>query len=1825
MENENLKLFNPIAYSNQVVKQFLRYQLTKYKFRDQKLSEQLRNLISFDAVKNSKLLAGPYISIDKPFKIGSSLKQLAKDGIIHQGLANAVPFSRLYQHQEDALKAISGGKSCIITTSTGSGKTESFLYPILNKCFHERDKEGKKEKPGVIAVLIYPMNALANDQLDRIRELLCGTGISFGIYTGQTPRSRDEIQEEYKHAETKMDFKKIRQTSGYNFKIFPKEEKITRDDIAANPPKILITNIYQLEYLLTRPKDTEIFTQRPLEYIVLDEAHSYAGILGAETAILLRRLISISKNLSGSDKDHKTIKIASSATLSDKKNPEMVKEFIYKLMGADKSETQIISEVYETQFWERKSEILYYDKPLQNPRQVFDTLIEGVDKARGPDQIHAAITKVLNGIEDRVSLPKNYQDGLFQFLKMNEYVNKMGEVLHQPVHIVEAVKKVQKSLGRKTKTEDDIFELLLYLALGAIAEKGDAPLIRSKLHYFIRGMQGVVATIVKESAKNSPKIKLYFSGNQVRELEEFKEDPGRISFPVLTCRICGQHYFELQVAKVNNGDESENLSFDQSFSEGEDGYFPTVDNESEQIGQRILITDRIIDFEGNDEKSGNGKQNKNLISSKMCTRCGTLSSAEDGTCYKSGCGNSSFVDMLIYNKLSNVGRSCVACGKEKKNFPIITKLVAATVADVHILGQELIRHLSEASRKLIIFADSRQDAAFQAGWMADKSKTYRIRHLMFEKLKELEKNADYIDSPISFDDLARYILNFLWDNRGLAKLLVPEIYGDDVQEAFGKSKKIKLKEFLDIQLLLEATYSYAQSDNLEGLGLVRYEYSLEPDEKINEIANKLNKEPSNVLEIITLILDIIRKDSSLYSGYVNLFNRTWGRWDENVINHFVPYNAVRYSPKFITLTIADWKTEFAKHNNDNSKNYWIHKRIRSFKNKNLPTKYSVLVSKWSGYSGEDLLELLEELWKWMKNNELIVKTKLVNKKREIAIGETYQVNSSKVGMQSNQTAKFDTYTCRSCYLQYSYKPFANFCPNRKCNGKLNKTSLSDYNYNLDVLQSEFVMVMPKEHTAQVPQDVRKYYEDEFKKTNGDVNCLVATPTLELGIDIGSLDVVLLQNIPPSSASYWQRAGRSGRRNKTGVVFSYARSLPHDSHFFSDPQILLNGKIKPAQFNLKNKVLIRKHIHSIILSFLYHKLMSKSELEEVIKKFFPIYINGYLYKEAKENKKSDYIGKVWTSDEMKCLSQLIQNHESEIIDLVTTTFSENWPEEDKDGLSTNDFRDYINEMPNELSKVIKRLQRKFLWTNDEIAKFQLAATQRDLDKEEQKNRRKFQNLKNSILTKNLNNYTLNKLSNEGFLPSYLGSGDDFNAEANFDTLKGTRIKNFVIQRSGAIALAEYSPGNLIYANGGLFTNAYFEFKANEEAIEPIFYSIQEQIVKDGIHESLGFEEDNLVNLPCVPLADIQLKHLSRVDSENEFRRWMSIDIRGKPLSEHAGGRNYSANGNTIQYIKNQHTLLLNCGTTSQIENNNYGFPICTVCGATRSPFATEYEIEDFEKYHNKHCGKVPERVGLYVKTNVDGIILPEYETVSEVINLCESIILGMANTLQIERTDLSFITYSELPTQSRGFLFDPMKGGSGIINQLLSDWNSIIKKAINYLENCQNDCEQACYGCLKTYWNERNHDILNRHIALNLLKELRGNFEQQEEIPEIIEEEIGTGDSTISTEARFNQYLKERGFHQFHQQVEVEVNFGGVKSSTPDFVYESKTENTKIAIYIDGLSHGIHGNSRTRRIDKLVELGLKQKGWEVIRIPASNLDDPVLLEGYLQVISQSFQK
>ena len=309
------------------------YLRTMFFFKDKSLRESFQSALQGDA-----LLKGPVPEQTRNFKPGAHADMLTRECFPNQGddLLPALIDGELYVHQEQAVRAAyMAEQNIVVATGTASGKTESFLYPILFELYRQH-LAGHLQQPGVRAMILYPMNALANDQRERLGKICqdlhrAGSNFapSFGQYIGQTP---EDINDHFRNATA---WKDQRQTN----------ELIFREEMRETPPHILLTNYSMLEYLLIRPSDSPLFDDgrgADWQFLVLDEAHQYHGAKGMEIGMLIRRL---KQRLRNGGRQEPFRCIATSATLSSGQREEdrkVVKEFARELFGEPFHSTNVI-------------------------------------------------------------------------------------------------------------------------------------------------------------------------------------------------------------------------------------------------------------------------------------------------------------------------------------------------------------------------------------------------------------------------------------------------------------------------------------------------------------------------------------------------------------------------------------------------------------------------------------------------------------------------------------------------------------------------------------------------------------------------------------------------------------------------------------------------------------------------------------------------------------------------------------------------------------------------------------------------------------------------------------------------------------------------------------------------------------------------------------------------------------------------------------------------------------------------------------------------------------------------------------------------------------------------------------------------------------------------------------------------------------------------------------------------------------------------------------------------------------------------------------------
>jgi hypothetical protein len=425
----------------------------------------------------------PLVQINPNYQRKGTVQTLAADGVLHPACADVFQVGKpegrpqplhLYAHQLQALAKGQAGQSYVVTTGTGSGKSLSFFIPIIDRIIKAKASGGK---PRTRAIVIYPMNALANSQLEELDKFLYGyeadkRPFTVARYTGQ-------------------------------------EKKPERDAIADNPPDILLTNFMMLEYILTRFDDVDrqvVDHCEGLEFLVLDELHTYRGRQGADVALLVRRL----RERLNADK---LVCIGTSATMSSAGTQadrnRTVAEVAAKLFGAHISEHDVIGETLER-----------VTAPLKDVAAIASELPEAIQRERyeWPD------------------FDAFQRDPLSIWVELNLGIELPD---HEPPRRAKpkTIQVASEDLARDANCEvaeaRASLQRFLVAAHGVRTPQGRPP-FAFKLHQFISGPGKVLTTLEASGYRH---ITL-----DAQRFAPGRQDQGVHLYPAHFCRDCGQEY-----------------------------------------------------------------------------------------------------------------------------------------------------------------------------------------------------------------------------------------------------------------------------------------------------------------------------------------------------------------------------------------------------------------------------------------------------------------------------------------------------------------------------------------------------------------------------------------------------------------------------------------------------------------------------------------------------------------------------------------------------------------------------------------------------------------------------------------------------------------------------------------------------------------------------------------------------------------------------------------------------------------------------------------------------------------------------------------------------------------------------------------------------------------------------------------------------------------------------------------------------------------------------------------------------------------------------------
>lgn len=1066
-----------------------------------------------------RLVRGPFVEAMPDFPKGRSLRELVQQGMLHEGfleLSEAEITRPLHQHQDEALsRIVQKRENAVIATGTGSGKTECFLYPIIDRLL----KSDIRGQDGVRAIIVYPLNALANDQLyRRIAPLVAGSlrdhGLTVGRFTGQTNPRWKRQEAESLH----LQHPSIRELFPNGI---PDNWRLSRPEMLERPPHILVTNYAMLEHLLLLPKNSGLFVGASLEFIVLDELHTYSGAQATEVALLLRKL----KNRYAAGRPVQCL--GTSASLTSKSGGgARIEQFAGDLFGA----------VFGTPITSKR-----VAHPLLCTDKIGSALTAaewtGLHRAllgcRGIAAPHEAVLRWNEGLPPHLVPSFQIFDGDLQAslctrLASEPTLREASNVLHAEPFV--GFHELATRLFRDVAAKEAEDALKALIALGAFARAKDNPypLLAARYHFFTNGIDD--ATVRLEAKGKNPE---HFA--DLRLAREFRDEARACErYRLLTCRRCGEIYLE--------GFESTALGqfLGRRPSQGSRSWKrtlvwlcpkPELLPDSDEEDDEALVPDlcainpdtaEIIDIMDFDEAPDEW----------VCTMRVELRESDED-------------DLgLEHNRWMS---TCASCGT-RDSHEIVTPFHPGDQALSEVITEVLYARLPEnkpqprklpgGGRSLLAFSDNRQDAAFFAPSFQRRHEELVLRRSIWQVLHRDPSVA------MSLESLVTEVVGLAEVRRGFL---------DEAGEKLELNDEIERS--IRARILGEFCVPGGARHSLEDLGLIRISYAgLDEYLRDSELPAELGLDHADCLDVFGWILDTLRKLRviGMPSGVSPTSEFYWG-----VVAQQLRDCSLHPVEDVMKSLLPKTGTQGRRHENQYS-HYLSRKRE---------------IENWR--------HLLERFWQAVTDPELRI---LV----PVSAGEAGHVIRGAVLRFSTVDAR-ELHRCGNCGWTTA-RSLGTKCPGFRCSGVLKLMEPDRVNQERCETHYRFLCTglkslpsaIAREHTAALSVDLRDIVEREFKE--GRINILSCSTTMEMGIDLGDLEGVMLRNVPPDISNYQQRAGRAGRRGQAAPVsVTYARNRRYDQEVFGSTQEYLRKDPRVPKVHLANFRLFRRHQYSVLLS------------------------------------------------------------------------------------------------------------------------------------------------------------------------------------------------------------------------------------------------------------------------------------------------------------------------------------------------------------------------------------------------------------------------------------------------------------------------------------------------------------------------------------------------------------------------------------------------------------------------------------------------------------------
>jgi ATP-dependent helicase YprA (DUF1998 family) len=1664
----------------------------------------------------------PFIESTPAFPTGRKLAELEKTyDFLPEGLSElmqyGVPIDRfaLYCHQEEALLgAFSDRPSLLVASGTGSGKTEAFLLPILADILNEArnwpktyDSSQRGEynekmrvwlhsrrheaRPAAMrGIVLYPMNALVNDQLSRLRRILArgdspewqtrnlnGNVIHFGMYTSLCPQAglaqeewrRNKLTEYYKSMED--DWTKLREElkeTGF----WPRPdspEMLNRWDMQAAPPDILVTNYSMLEYMLVRPIEDPIFrkTRQWLESgdnnrltLVLDEAHTYTGAAGTEVAHLVRRL---KERLGLEPGSSKFRAIATTASLPNEASAaDNLLAFVSDLFGEPSNRFTLITigspQASLPEREAKQKSLKAFGKfqkkfELANPIPAIEQLAKDL-----------SLGEVNKGVHPQVAL--------YSLLEKNEDITWVRQRTAQNATLL-------NQLAEETWPGLDIPEerqraTAGLLSAGSYARPDDStdvpPLLSVRIHAFFRGIAGLWACMDPECSQVSASMRL---PDRKRPFGKLYTEPclwcdcGARVLEVFSCRHCGLLF--LGGIPDQTGGSLWPWSDDLMGKRQDPKEFhifgvelPHPNFDREDIQYRSIRT--TIPVHQNDptarevydvEPAKDRDSDKPVSNFPMkCPRCQNYRApGADGR-------------EVIENLRS----------KAPQNFALIVE------DGFRIQPRSSKGKMPNYGRKALLFSDSRQEAAKLAGDMNENHNLDLFRQLLIRALYscptcdgvgEIQEQLPFIIGedlqfvskecrqchgsgrvnqpvPIDFKTLQHRVIE-LQIRLGInpTRNDVPDFFA--LLEKGDQDVYTKSEDYFNLALRRElAEDEYA----LEPLGLASWHVKTVGT---GSFAPLTEEETRIFLRSVSRILAtekiLLPPEPAAPWDWpkdkVRIFERRrifWGeralRWDN------IPYNlwATRKLGRYV-IAVSRALVNAGRFRNNSEADQWLSKLRQPL---------------WDALRG---LKVLVPAGKKLENQQVPYGIRLDRFELHPVGAELHKCQAC--GYIMSETV---LRVCLRCGQQTEIAQAAsikNFY--RRSVQYLEPSSPFDDPYPLRTI----------EHTGQIPgieaRDYERRFQDLFHNDQNPldkrVDVLSVTTTLEMGIDIGSLLCVAMRNIPPSATNYQQRAGRAGRRGSSiATVLAFANQRSHDQYYFTNPPEIVSRPPRIPALYISNSEIAHRHFRALVLQ-----------------DFF------YLHNPGANNGAGLF--KVWGS----------------IVDFANRQFADK-------------LHQYLATNRAPLLKRASDIIHPNLHT--------------ELDKWLDTISTEVQQVVNSA---QINGDLFEELISSGLLPKYAFPIDVVSlAIPSFENpyaAWGDMRPDDAMQRELQIALSEYAPGSQVVrmesSKTYIFTSAGLYDPYNKEPD----YHPQGKLV-----ECTACQSINLIPADATPSEHCEECGSPYVETFPYLRpAGFTVDSS----LEHAGAEEYHGGGaersgyvaparllvgqtsfksgrsrspfapKLFTYTRVGDLFTCNRGKNPQ----HPGFMICPTCGRDLDPKdpQTHTYPADVPPHFGKNKGS---RAGEPCSNRFDfqNMVLLGYKFHSEVILLGVDLLPALdasfftpagravwasfgqlvANAaaiyLQVEPDEIKVgvraVKRAADRVHGEVYLYDDVPGGAGYARGIDQNIKPILELALELGSKCANpDCRGACYRCMFDYRNQYLHPILDRNLGSSVLRYL----------------------------------------------------------------------------------------------------------------------------------------